>query len=153
MTQFIWLTIPTTPIKVAPRSAPGREIVFPQTYRALGRGIWDLVLGCLTPLSLQLRLHQPAELPLIPLLQLQRVSDTRRLRMPLSRGCEDFSRCRKRHILRMGWWRGSFSKEGEGTTIIGPRDSKEGVVIGERLGGDRGIGEEEVSTQDTVLQT
>lgn len=55
--------------------------------------------------------------------------------MPLSRACEDFSRCRKRHILRMGWWRGSFSKEGEGTTIIGPRDSKEGVVIGDRLGG------------------
>lgn len=24
--------------------------------------------------------------------------------------------------------------EGEGTTIIGPRDSKEGVVIGDRLG-------------------
>lgn len=75
--------------------------------------------------------------------------------MPLSRACEDFSRCRKRHILRMGWWRGSFSKEGEGTTIIGPRDSKEGVVIGDRLGGggDRGTGEKEVSTQGTVLPT
>lgn len=77
--------------------------------------------------------------------------------MPLSRACEDFSRCRKRHILRMGWWRGSFSKEGEGTTIIGPRDSKEEVVIGDRLGwggeGDRGTGEKEVSTQCTVLPT
>lgn len=53
--------------------------------------------------------------------------------MPLSRACEDFSRCRKRHILRMGW--------GEGTTIIGPRDSKEGVVIGDRLGVCGGVTE------------